>query len=319
MFRISILNNKKTKKMPLNAIAQAALAQAGGSAGSGLVNGIFGWIGQRKQRKHENYMFDKQVATNRENWSLENQYNSPEMQMARLKQAGLNPNLVYNNGANAQGGTIENSNPTVTDQSKAFEGFGRMADQMNIAALYDLKLKQAQTDQLNASAQNLGVQSELTNATKYLRELESQAQRTSNAWQKQKIEADIELIRSNITKNYADTLNTNANTRVQNVTENSIRNGIDMAIQKNSRENLDSAAGRSKMAAEIAKMVVEKQKMQSETGLNQAKTHTEIFEVLKKQLENTLLNMDINYVKDLGIGSKYIETIMKVIAPFIRK
>lgn len=35
----------------------------------------------------------------RENWQMENAYNSPKAQMARLKAAGLNPNLVYGSGA----------------------------------------------------------------------------------------------------------------------------------------------------------------------------------------------------------------------------
>ena len=32
-------------------------------------------------------------------WNLQNEYNSPVQQMARLRSAGLNPNLVYGNGA----------------------------------------------------------------------------------------------------------------------------------------------------------------------------------------------------------------------------
>lgn len=39
-------------------------------------------------------------------WQMENEYNSPEMQMQRLKDAGLNPHLVYGQGATAQGGSI---------------------------------------------------------------------------------------------------------------------------------------------------------------------------------------------------------------------
>lgn len=31
-------------------------------------------------------------------WNLQNEYNSPTQQMARIRAAGLNPNLVYGNG-----------------------------------------------------------------------------------------------------------------------------------------------------------------------------------------------------------------------------
>lgn len=44
-----------------------------------------------------------------EMWNKNNAYNSPIMQMARLKQAGLNPNLVYGNGVT---GNTSSSIPT---------------------------------------------------------------------------------------------------------------------------------------------------------------------------------------------------------------
>lgn len=41
---------------------------------------------------------DKAYARNLELWNMQNQYNSPSAQMARLRSAGLNPNLVYGSG-----------------------------------------------------------------------------------------------------------------------------------------------------------------------------------------------------------------------------
>lgn len=41
---------------------------------------------------------DKAYARNLEMWNLQNAYNSPTAQMSRLRQAGLNPNLVYGSG-----------------------------------------------------------------------------------------------------------------------------------------------------------------------------------------------------------------------------
>lgn len=40
-------------------------------------------------------------------WNLQNEYNSPTQQMARIRAAGLNPNLVYGNGVagNSSGST----------------------------------------------------------------------------------------------------------------------------------------------------------------------------------------------------------------------
>lgn len=41
---------------------------------------------------------EKAYARNLEMWNMQNAYNSPTAQMSRLRQAGLNPNLVYGNG-----------------------------------------------------------------------------------------------------------------------------------------------------------------------------------------------------------------------------
>lgn len=67
-------------------------------AGAGLVGGLFN-IGATKsagkdQLKLAQYQYDKAV----EMWNRQNEYNSPKSQMARLAEAGLNPNLVYGSG-----------------------------------------------------------------------------------------------------------------------------------------------------------------------------------------------------------------------------
>jgi hypothetical protein len=67
------------------------------------------------------YTFDK----NLEMWNLQNEYNAPKNQMARFKEAGLNPNLIYGQGSpgNAQQapkyqqeGVDQSKNPLVSAQ-----------------------------------------------------------------------------------------------------------------------------------------------------------------------------------------------------------
>ena len=41
---------------------------------------------------------EKAYARSVEMWNMQNQYNSPTAQMSRLRQAGLNPNLVHGSG-----------------------------------------------------------------------------------------------------------------------------------------------------------------------------------------------------------------------------
>lgn len=53
----------------------------------------------RKNREFSEKMYDRQKDDSLEFWQMQNNYNSPEAQMARLQKAGLNPNLVYGNGS----------------------------------------------------------------------------------------------------------------------------------------------------------------------------------------------------------------------------
>lgn len=78
----------------------AALVSAAGSFVTGLVNR---WKDKRDQKD----MLKYQNNMNLSNWSLQNQYNTPASQMQRLKDAGLNPNLIYQQGgATSQAGEI---------------------------------------------------------------------------------------------------------------------------------------------------------------------------------------------------------------------
>lgn len=101
---------------------------------SSLVSGIFGVIGQRQQNKN----IDKQIAAQREEnakmreynlnlakmqnqwnldqWNRENEYNLPVNQMARLKQADLNPDLMYQNGTS---GLTAASSPSMSSGAPA--------------------------------------------------------------------------------------------------------------------------------------------------------------------------------------------------------
>lgn len=66
-----------------------------GGAASGLFNIGSTLIQNNQQKKAQ----QREFANNKEMWNLANQYNTPEMQMNRLKEAGLNPHLVYGNGS----------------------------------------------------------------------------------------------------------------------------------------------------------------------------------------------------------------------------
>lgn len=77
------------------------LAAGAGLLGQGLNAYTTGRMNKRAERfSREMYAQQRQDALS--DWNMQNAYNDPSAQMARLKAAGLNPNLVYGNGAAAQ-------------------------------------------------------------------------------------------------------------------------------------------------------------------------------------------------------------------------
>lgn len=98
-------------------------------AGASLVGGAIESIGagarNRKQRKFTEMMYSRQVADAERFWNMQNEYNLPSNQMARLKAAGLNPNLVYGNGADATAGSISTPSPQSYNPENTFSAVGR--------------------------------------------------------------------------------------------------------------------------------------------------------------------------------------------------
>ncbi|AXH71941.1 MAG: DNA pilot protein [Microviridae sp.] len=100
-------------------------------------------IMNKAQKRWAEKMYERQRNDALADWNRENEYNSPSGQMARLKAAGLNPNLVYGHGATATGGDIRNSspgdyNPKTSEVHTSQSMFNYM----------DLKMKEAQIDNL---------------------------------------------------------------------------------------------------------------------------------------------------------------------------
>lgn len=88
------------------------------AAGASILGGVLGSRSQKKTNdknmelaKYQNAWQaqenEKAYQRNLKMWNLQNAYNSPTQQMARLRTAGLNPNLVYGNGVtgNSAGST----------------------------------------------------------------------------------------------------------------------------------------------------------------------------------------------------------------------
>jgi hypothetical protein len=90
----------------------AGLIMAGTAIAGNGANMIAQGKTNKKSREHAEKMYQWQLADNRYNWDLQNAYNHPAEQMARLKAAGLNPALMYGGGVgNMSAGSIQGGSP----------------------------------------------------------------------------------------------------------------------------------------------------------------------------------------------------------------
>lgn len=76
----------------------AAVAGAVGSIAAPIVQGAFTLGGLALQHKYNKELADIQNQYNLDMWNRQNEYNSPQAQMQRFQEAGLNPNLIYGQG-----------------------------------------------------------------------------------------------------------------------------------------------------------------------------------------------------------------------------
>lgn len=72
-----------------------------GAAAEGMSQIAVDAARNKKQWKFQQQAMDKQQQLNMETWRMQNAYNTPQMQMERLQQAGLNPRLIYGDGSSA--------------------------------------------------------------------------------------------------------------------------------------------------------------------------------------------------------------------------
>lgn len=162
------------------------------SAIGGLAGTLGSAIGSRSEQKRQ-YKYNMEMAkwqndVNISNWQMQNEYNLPQNQMARLQAAGLNPNLVYGSGtsttASTPAGVSQPSSPALRNWDSILNhALG------SIPSLLDQALKVAQIDKVSQETSNLSSYQRNLNLEGDLKELDMIARRYGNA--KSQYEAEI--------------------------------------------------------------------------------------------------------------------------------
>lgn len=145
--------------------ALGALGVAGIQAFSGAAQSAADAAQQRynvdKTNEANRQLAQQAFDRNYQMWLEQNQYNSPQAQMARLKAAGLNPNLVYGQGAvgNASGGIPTYQAPRASYDYMSPKVVGQVPEMLS--SFLDMQMRQAQID--NVKAQTQAVQTKTVN------------------------------------------------------------------------------------------------------------------------------------------------------------
>lgn len=193
--------------MPLIAPAVgAALINAAGTAVGAAAQGKM----NRKSRRWNEKMYAWQRNDALTDWKMQNEYNSPSAQMQRLKDAGLNPNLVYGNGAEATSGAMPRSSSVEGYSPRAYD-YGQGASNI-VGGYLDAQVKQQQVDNLQAQKTLLGQQALL--AAAQITDTTARAAKTAQDTEIGKAtlkraddiaQSSLEMTRAGINKTLADT------------------------------------------------------------------------------------------------------------------
>lgn len=157
-------------------LGAAGIIGAGISAVGSLFSSGQSYKNQKKllnqQNQYNREMADLAYERDLDMWNRQNAYNSPTEQMERLKAAGLNPNLLYGNGADAGNAGTPPSYSAPTSEINRYQGDFGIQDAANavsngISQYIQTKLGMANIDniQSNTALNNLrAIGQEIANA-----------------------------------------------------------------------------------------------------------------------------------------------------------
>lgn len=97
------------------------------------------------------YQFDQ----NKEMWRIQNEYNSPQNQMNRFQQAGLNPNLIYGQGSAGNASNAPSFESPRMQAAQIGARFTPFQIPEVIGTYQDLQLRQAQIESVKAQTANI--------------------------------------------------------------------------------------------------------------------------------------------------------------------
>lgn len=180
----------------------------GGISAAGSVAGSALGAGAQDRANAQNLEIAKmQNAWNLEQWNRENVYNKPTEQMQRLSEAGLNPNLVYGNGATTQAAASPRAAGAKMEAFKDYnfglhEATSTYLNTLNTEK--NLELAQSQKSALDAQTLHEGVKQTETLARKNLSEFQLGLSKQTEQYSIEAAKLNAERTRTEIQRSITD-------------------------------------------------------------------------------------------------------------------
>ncbi|WNK14801.1 MAG: DNA pilot protein [Microvirus sp.] len=283
---------------------QAVGATLGGNVLGATINGLFQNHQNKVNYKRSIEMYERQKADDYSKMSAENAYNSPQQQMQRFKEAGLNPHLIYGNGTSSST-SVHGDSPSHNMPNMPAPQIQPDLGSQGIGAYQNVMVKEAQTDNLKVLARVAG-QEELLKAAQILNTL----QNTAGAEQQ-----------FNNTKALFDGQLKEQELRIQAAEQgiNLNQKRYELELSEFANKKLQTISNVQKQAAEVSKILTEnaRQIMENKAFPLDVKQKQELLQ--KTQNENLLKQIDIKLQRDMNISPGdpgYWRVFMKALYPY---
>lgn len=257
-----------------------------------------------EEKKNNEDEYNKTRQASLEDTERTNQYNSPLQQMNRLRQAGLNPNLIYGKGADNTSAMIRSTDIKKSTPEK-YQFDSTPALQM-AQGYMDMKVKGAQTD-------NLALQNELMQKDGLLKDATTAkiAQETSTSKfqlsQSQELkDLVIDQAKANLLNTQTTTKATETGTQLTAAKIQETAQNMQLAVNADERSRLQNNANVSSTLQQIAQRNLEMAKNPDEVALLKATLANAQNEGLVKQAQGVLAKEGIQpsdpwYFKQMAI------------------
>lgn len=252
------------------------------SAAGALVNGAIDYFSTKstnedaKATAKETYAKERADALTDQRTT--NAYNSPAEQMNRLRQAGLNPNLVYGKGADNTAAMVRNT------QQQPYSPIKPNFDKVNVL---DTLGKYQNMEQGQAQTDNIKAMTDVARKDALLKEIQG------NSIMQQTARSKFDLDQADRIKDVLYTKQMNE-TEIQKQQLSDMKTGQQINIDRNEREKLMNSKNIQKTLSDILEAQFRMSKSQSEKKM----IETQVKEIRGR----TDLNAwDLHMRKDLGI------------------